>query len=290
MHATRLSPLLLVAAVAACGGAAAAPAGSAPSPVPTTGSPAAGAPTFAFAYRDGSYTYETRSDVTIGLKGDSLGRQEPVTTTLVASYTLAGGGSTPAARGVVESFVVTSGGRVRPTAPGAFAPVPFEGVVGGSLRAAGAPPAAADSTAACGSPNGAVLAAAARTLMPVPAVLVRGIEWTDTLRTTICRGEVPIVTVTASRYRVEGTARVSGVEAVHVARASTMTISGTGMPRGRTVAINGAGSGTSMLYFDPAGGRFLESSGESTTEFTVDAAGVRQTLVQRERTVTKGRP
>lgn len=288
MHAIRPTPIFLAAALVACGGASSTPGGSAPSPLPTTGTPVPGAMSFAFAYREGRYSYETHSEVTIAVKGDSLARQEPVTTTLVATYELLGGGAAPAVRGAVESFVVTSGGRVRSTSQAVPVPVAFEGMVGGALRSTALP--ARDSAAACGTPNDAVLAAAARTLVPVPAVLAQGVDWADTLRTTVCRGDVPIVTVTASRYRVEGTARVGGVEAVQVQRATSMTIAGSGMSRGRTVAISGAGTGVSVLAFDPAAGRFLESTGEFTTELTVDAAGTRQTLVQRERMVTKGRP
>lgn len=282
MHQLRLTSIGILAALLA--GCARSP-GSAtvpgrPSPRTADGRGGETAARIAFSYRPGTYVYASHSEVSIALAGDSTRPSERLITDMVLTYQLLGDGSAPRVRGTVDSFSVAAGGRVRANPQALSAPLPFEGVVGGALQVAGP---RADSVVACGAPNESLLAAAARTLVPLPASLGAGQSWTDTLTTIVCRGAVPIATETVNRYTVEGPARMDGVEGVRVLRSSTLAISGSGSPRGRAVSVTGTGSASGDLFFDAAGGRLLHSLSESTTNLTVDAAGTRQSLVQHER-------
>lgn len=282
MHPLRLTDIgLLALLLAGCARAPGSPTvPGRPSPRTGDGRGVNAAAPIAFSYRPGTYVYVSHSEVSIALAGDTTRPPEQLTTDMVLTYQLLGDGRAPRVRGTVDSFSVAAGGRVRATAQALSAPLPFEGVVGGRVQLSGPRP---DSVVACGAPNESLLAAAARTLVPLPSVLGAGDSWTDTLRTTVCRGDVSIATETVNRYTVEGPSRMDGVDGVRILRTSTLAISGSGSPRGRVVAITGTGSASGDLFFDAGGGRLLHSVLESTTNLTVDAAGRRQSLVQHER-------
>lgn len=249
-----------------------------------TGAPAPAAPaavsSWRFALAPGEYAYHVANDAAILLATDTLAQRDSVTTSARVTYRLAaaGGGSLSLA-GTVDSFTVVSGGRVQP--PAALdAPVAFSGTIDASRHHVELAHAL---TGDCSSASTPLLAVARDLLVAPPAAFAVGTVWHDTVTTMGCRGTIPVTTRSVQRYEVQGAEAFAGVNAVRIARASTVSMSGSASPRGQPVSIVGAGAGASNLYFDPARGRFLGATGESTTKLTLSASGQSREFTQRVR-------
>ena len=289
----RISPLLLVLAGAACGVArrpvdATTPPARPMDPVPVPSTPPAtdGGP-WAFTWSPGSFAYQIVSDATIELAGDTL-PAEQVRTTTYLTYTLApGAGAAAEVTGLVDSVVVEGGGRrvagARDQAlPG---PVSFAARLDPVRGRVEFPPLQGSqcATAAERTAAGAALVLARDLLAPLPASLAPRATWRDTVTSTICRGDLPVSTTTARTYVVEGMTEWAGAPASQVRRTAEALLSGRRGGR-RPAAVDGSGSGTQLLFFDPAG-RLIGATGESTAQLrmtTNEASGdLRQSVRTR---------
>lgn len=258
---------------------------------PASGAPAPATPavvtSWRFALAPGEYSYHVANDAAILLAMDSLAQRDSVTTSARVTYRLAatGGGSLSLA-GTVDSFTVVSGGRVQPPAA-LVAPVAFSGTIDASRHHVAL---ANTLSGDCTSASTPLLAVARDLLVAPPASFAVGTTWHDTVTTMGCRGAIPVSTRSVQRYEVLGAEMFAGVSAVRISRASTVSMSGSASPRGQPVSITGAGAGTSSLYFDPARGRFLGATGESTTKLTLAASGQSREFTQRvrQRVVLRG--
>ena len=269
LRATRAVSLLLLGA---CGRP---PASGAPAPaMPATAS------SWRFALAPGEYIYHVANDAAILLATDTLAQRDSVTTSARVTYRLApaGGGSLSLA-GTVDSFTVVSGGRVQP-ANAPTAPVAFSGTIDPSRHHVELANAL---TGDCTSAATPLLAVARDLLVAPPPSFAVGTVWHDTVTTMGCRGTIPVSTRSVQRYEVQGADTFAGVSAVRIARASTVSLSGSASPRGQPVSIAGSGAAASALYFDPARGRFLGATGESTTKLTLSASGQSREFTQRVR-------
>lgn len=231
-----------------------------------------------FVLAPGEYVYDVANDAAILLVADAPQR-DSVTTSARVTYRLgAGRDGALSLAGTVDSFRVVSGGRVQPPAAG-DAPVEFSGTLAASRHVELANVLTAD----CSSPSTPLLAVARDLLVAPPASFALGTVWHDTTTTPGCRGAIPVTTTSIQRYEVQGADTFAGIPAVRIARASTVSMSGSASPRGQPVTIAGEGAGTSSLFFDPARGRFLGARGESTTRLTLSAAGQSRAFTQRVR-------
>ncbi len=199
--------------------------------------------------------------------------------------------------GRVDGFTITASERVAgarssalpgvataPAAPQAPLTLPFDAVLDG-LNARVAPrPALANE---CDRPEMSALALVRELLVRLPAELVVGAAWSDTARTFMCRGGVPVVTqttATATVVSLDDGPLGSGSRAV-IERRLVTRVEGQLTTAWRTVGLTGQGTGTQRLVVDAVAGVLTELRHDS--ELAVDVrdsvrpdAG-QQALVQR---------
>jgi hypothetical protein len=150
------------------------------------------------------------------------------------------------------------------------------------------PPVAPDS--ACVAPDAPLIALARDVLVPLPFSVALGHAWQDTVRTTTCRAGIPVTTTAVRSYRVMGPSERDGAQALAVSRATQITMTGQGTPRGQTVTVVGGGQGAGALFLDVAGGRYLGGVDSSTVELTITNGMQTRRFVQQARQETRLRP
>lgn len=268
-------PLLLLATLAGCGGPR--PGTGAPEPRPERGG---GDPEAAWSYhyRPGEYAYRLTNTATVQSQRDTLARAESIATTIVIRYRIGGREPLLEITGAVDSFTVRTSGSA-PASPAAqLLPVTFRGMLkqdGEILTFTSA----SDTT--CGSAAGPLLTAARELLPTVRRRLDPGTTWEDSTVSTVCRGNIPITTRAIQRYRVRGEGNYRGSGALMVERRSRIRLSGSGTQAAQPVTVDGSGSAESMLYLDPASGRFLGSEGEYEAEINFISGPLEQRFLQR---------
>ena len=249
-------------------------------PAPTAPVPFTNAP--------GSYRFAVTTEATIELSADSGSRGETRSTVAqVVYYVTAPPGGTGARTitGSVDSFTVTPPATPEGV-PLLVAPVAFQGTIEPGRRELAllpiVPPLAGG--VECGTPNRTLLAIAREAIVVPPPTLRVGQMWEDSTSSTVCRGDAPLTTHAVHRYRVAGAVRYGGAEALHLTRSSALELAGEGTQRGISFAVTGRGSASADLFLDPALGRFLGGTSESTLELDVTVPGEgRQRFRQRAR-------
>lgn len=182
--------------------------------------------------------------------------------------------------GTVDSFTIAGGGRIAGTATTQLTNVPFESTLAGvRVLSFGSPMA----DAPCALPVGALLDAARDLVIALPARLAPGAEWSDTVATVGCRGELSITTTSRRRWVVEQVDSAGGAPTAHVVRRSETTIAGSGTQRGSAVSLSGEGTGELRYLVDVLAGRVERAEGTSSTRLAFEAEGQRRGFVQRVR-------
>jgi hypothetical protein len=171
--------------------------------------------------------------------------------------------------GTVDSFVVAMTTPGQDTTPRR---VPSPLVFQGTMDSAGAHVTSPGVTVeACGLPAGALLITVRDLLVAMPPALTSGATWQDTVRSTVCRGDVPLTSTAIHSYIVIGGDTAAGASVVRVSRTSTISIAGAGSGRRGAVTITGTGTGRGDLWLDPVSGRLVRSTAEATTDLDVVA-------------------
>jgi len=262
---------------------------------PRAAEPAAPVRRGELAYAPGTFVYDVTSEASIELMRDSTFLRaaplvDTLTTAVALSYQIGGEGTDRLVTGTIDSFTVRSTGLV----PGARAPqvgpIPFQAtLLAGRLPARfttqPASPAPPDST--CAAPDTPALALVRDVLVPLPLSAAPGQGWEDTVTTTVCRATIPVMTRAVRSYRVIGPATHDGEPALAVSRATRITMTGQGTPRGQTVTVLGAGHGAGSLYLDAAGTRYLGGVDSSTVELTISNGTQTRRFLQQSRQETR---
>ena len=134
-----------------------------------------------------------------------------------------------------------------------------------------------------GTPCDAAAALATRALELVPrfpATLTAGATWSDSTTSQGCRGTIPTTTHTQSRYTVIGDTSISGVVALQIHRADSITANGEGVQGQHHVTLAATGSAATDLFLDPAGGHFLGADETQETNVDVTASGRTERFLQ----------
>jgi hypothetical protein len=288
--AVAATALLLAIAATACGPRVeprATPGPTeAPSPRPE---PPAEAPSFRYAAGGAAYLLETRA--TIRVTGDTTAGEDTLTTTLRVRYTLDGEGVARRITGEIDSVAVRSSGHVPAPLDSAPLPVGFDGVLDQGRVTLAPIPVLPPATPMAPTPSepvppgectpAAALVASARALFPsFPLPLGEGARWTDTVTTTTCRAGVRLTTTAVHHYTVDGESYFEGVPARRVDRVSELTVSGTGRQAREQVTTSGSGSERTVFHLDPAAGRILHGSSETTLALTFTAGRLVQRVTQ----------
>ena len=305
--ALRTTAPRVLAALAALLGAGCGP-GLQPAPRPTPSGPADPAPAgpapaaaAVFAYGAGRGVAIVESRATIDVTEDSAAATDTVVTTARVRWELG-----PAAGGdrelqaVVDSFAVTAGARVP---PGAAVPLPVRvtgRATGGEVRldppmasppfpsvTPATPSSAPTPPSDCAGPAASVLGSVRELFPRLPGSLARGARWADTVTTVTCPGGVRLVSTTIHRYQVAGQTESAGRRLVRIERASDLAVRGEGEQARERVTADGRGTARATLHVDPAAGRLVDLTGDSTLELTFTGAGRVQRVVQRGTVVVR---
>ena len=179
--------------------------------------------------------------------------------------------------GTVDSFTV-QGGSIPPASHGAALPIPFQLITDSSGQVLEL---TSSDTSSCGSPAGTLLAIARDLLIPIPAELHVGEQWTDTTSAISCRGDIPITLGAIRTFQLSRTSIEHDGIRLHVRQESTINVSGTGTRRIQSTTVTGVGRGWSERTLDPTAGILLGGHGEAILELTFDAASRRMMFRQR---------
>jgi hypothetical protein len=117
----------------------------------------------------------------------------------------------------------------------------------------------------------------------VPATLEPGATWSDSTSTTMCRGGIPITTVTMSTYRVQDRRDSSGLQILYVHRQADLQLTGTGMQGSRQLRVEGTGQSETLLTYDLTNGHVLEQSGQSVISLVYQTLQLTHRAIQRTR-------
>ena len=215
----------------------------------------------------------------IELAGDSI-PGDSLATTMVVSLLLADSAGVLSVTGTIDSLSVARGARITTADSTPPLPIPLRGTVdrrGGVIHLG-------DSTGApdslCATAFDPLVAATRDLFVRLPERLTSGASWQDTTRTTSCRGRIPITTTTVATYNVLGEQAVGGRALLAITRATTISLAGGGEQYGRSAAVQGSGTGTGTLLFDPGTAALVDAQSQSTVTVTFEAGMLRQTFTQ----------
>ena len=272
-------------------------------PIPVT--PAPPRPTrVSIAVRHDTVRYEIVN--TAQLERDSAGQsnREEVTTRARIAFAMERIGTARVgtaldlrSTGRVDGFVITSSDRITasrssalpgvtevPSRPVAPLTVPFDATLDGLTARVVPRPALANE---CDQPEMSALSLVRELLVRLPPELEVGQVWSDTTRTFLCRGGVPITVqhVATATVRELASGPSGPFTRVIIDRAITTRMEGELTTSWRSVGLTGRGSGTQRLVVDALQGTLVELTSESTTELQVHDSVRRhagqQTMTQR---------
>jgi hypothetical protein len=251
------------------------------------------APSFHYGEGESAYLLQTRS--TIRVTGDTTAGEDTLTTTIRVHYTLDPDGAVVRQlTGTIDSVAVRSGGHIPAPLDSAPLPVAFDGVLQGGRVTLAPIPVMPPATPMAPTPvepvqpgecsPAAALVASARVLFPsFPLPLGDGARWTDPVTTTSCRGGVRLTTSAVHHYTVEGAASYAGLPSRRVDRVSELTLSGEGRQARERVTTSGSGTERTVFHLDPAAGRILYGTSETTLDLTFTAGRLVQHVSQHSR-------
>jgi hypothetical protein len=199
--------------------------------------------------------------------------------------------------GRVDGFVITSTDRITgsrssalpgvtevPSRPKAPLTVPFDAILNGLTARVAPRPALANE---CDQPEMSALSLVRELLVRLPPELEVGQTWSDTTRTFMCRGGLPITVqhVASATVREIASGPSGAFSRVLIDRTIDTRMEGQLTTSWRSVGLTGKGTGTQRLVIDATEGTLVELTAESTTELRVHDSVRRdqgqQTVVQR---------
>lgn len=298
--------LLTAALLAACAPGRPEPETTpAPGPTPVPVAPTPPRPTrVTIAVRHDTARYEVVN--TARLERDSAGQpiREEVTTRARVAFALERIGTPRVGTaldlrsiGRVDGFVITSSDRITgarssalpgvtevPSRPVAPLTVPFEATLNGLTARVAPRPALANE---CDHPEMSAMSLVRELLVRLPPELAVGQTWSDTTRTFMCRGGLPITVqhVATATVRELASGPSGAFTRVLIDRVVDTRMEGELTTSWRSVGLTGRGTGTQQLVIDATEGTLVELTSESTTELRVHDSVRRdqgqQTVVQR---------
>jgi hypothetical protein len=145
-------------------------------------------------------------------------------------------------------------------------------------------------TTICDSMREVAEATVRNTLARIPRTLVIGATWSDSVKTTLCRGSIPMTSTMQSVYRIQDIQDSAGTSLLRIARASRLSLSGSGLQNGRQVTVSGQGQSETIQTYGISNGAFLGSDGHSSMELTFQTLRQRELVQQQSVTRIRGWP
>jgi hypothetical protein len=291
----RLRPGRLVAllALAGCGPrVATAPPPAAPptpTPAPATPAPSPSAPAATrFAFLPGAASYDVRTESTVEMTSgpDSERGKEKATVSARVTYEIGepARGATPVT-GQVESLSMDASSRIGGATPPPAEPVRFQGAIdarGARLDVQGA---VFGCVGPAGTAQAAGIAAAREAVLRMPAAIAVATRWRDSVTVTACRGPVPTMVTSVSRYEITA---VDGPR-VKVRRETALRLHGQAIAGGRSVTVTGTGGGLATIELDATLGRLTRIDGDTRATITVTLPDGAREFAQQVRTEVRAR-
>jgi hypothetical protein len=176
---------------------------------------------------------------TIQFVGDSSSRPDTLETATVIRYEASWTGTGLDFTGSVQTRTTAASARMQQAIGESLDPVPFRATVDtatSAVRLLG------DTALTCPSPHAGALATARQYLVSVPRTLAPGAEWTDTVSSVTCRGEIPVTTTSIRHFTVALEHPANGPTTIVVSHVTTVEMHGDVAHRGRGVSLTGSGT------------------------------------------------
>ena len=268
--------IALVAATAACGGRA-------PAPAPVT--PASRAPAVSgdpaslrYAMGPGRYRFESALHTEQEVMGSTSSFD--LNTSLLVSTVMGEEG------GNISLVITVDSATVSGNAPGVDAAM-FSAALGRTFRALFTPAGRPISVTTPDSTNPIFvqLGRGFREFVPLlpPMAITAGAAWSDTLNQVVPNpgGEGTTAVTSRRQHRVVGWETREGQRVLHLATAASLTLSGTGEIQGQPIELTGTGTSAIDRYVT-AGGAYLGAAQADTTNLTVNVLSVGVTVPVRQ--------
>ena len=233
-------------------------------------------------------TYLITQRALITTRQDTLTKIDTVSSELGAAFTQ----FVPANRisGSLTSFRVTTGSRAPVTPAGITLPITVAASatpsgLGAALQWTLTTPVEG---ATCSSVAWTVVQGIRDLWFRAPDTLRVGTTWRDSTSYVSCRDGIPLHLSVRRDFQVRAVAERGGRAVLTVQRDTHTMLSGDGEQFGERVKFSGTGRGTVQFELEPATGEFLDGSGTSTLEFTMQSR-LRTQRVQQAAVITLAR-
>lgn len=119
-----------------------------------------------------------------------------------------------------------------------------------------------------------------RNLFALPAVVVQGTIWADSMTLSGCSGSLPVQLTVARTYRVAGQAEHDGKPVLVIEQAGHLVAIGEGAEGQHRVFLRSRGTESGRFYLEPVSGFLLEAEIKQSSTVTVTTSGRSQDFVQ----------
>jgi len=220
-----------------------------------------------FSHSPGTREYRISRSASVQGWTDSVAHREVVSNLTHQILTFESGAEGLTFTATVDKFDLTTEGVVGPAQPVQL-PIQLTGTLGSAgIRMN-------DST---NGPCNVVRAIATTDLYnliaPLPARLVRGMTWRDSINVSGCQAGIPTTTRTSRSFRVDGEVVHAGQSLLLLTRADTLVSRGMGAYNQHRMELGGTGSGSALYYLDPANGEVAHLITAQNSQIRVTTSG-----------------
>ena len=270
MHQRTISLLSTLCLLAACASPSILPTGT-PIPSPSVPVPPPAPPStkaWAFNYASGVVSYQISRSAAIESESDSGSHSGISTNTTHESLKVESAGDTIRFTATIDSFSTTtqdSTSRLQATQ----APIQVMGsFLNDSLLISN------DSlTEDCNPAKSALVIDLHNLFVRIPAELVQGNGWRDSVEVMSCQGMIPTTTRTTRSYVASGEATYQGYPVVLVQRVDTIHAHGEGSQQQHRLVLDVSGTGTATYYLSPGEGHIVRLSTGQDLNLAITASG-----------------
>ena len=110
-------------------------------------------------------------------------------------------------------------------------------------------------------------------LLHVPAELVKGVSWKDSVEVIGCQAMIPTTTRTTRSYVVSGEISHQGYPVLLLQRVDTIRAHGEGSQQQHQLILDVTGTGTAAYYLSPGEGRIVRLSTAQDLNLLITASG-----------------
>jgi hypothetical protein len=233
--------------------------------------------------------YRSTTTTTIELKTDTGSIQDIVTRQSEFTLLTATSSGSTSFLGSINRIFTSAGVRIGRADDNTVFPVSFTGhIKDGSVIIDELNGSSLSNGLNCASPTASALQVVQPSIIILPAEIVSGTTWQDSVSSLSCNGLTPITTTTISSYKAAGESELQGQKALLLERTEISRSAGEGADNQHRILIKGTSTGMTKIYIDPVTGSLLDLEGERRSDIIITAGrSQRFSQVVKEKTTAE---